>query len=515
VIRRALQAHTVFRVVTLLLTFGFQIIVVKMLTPASYVTYALLLATMLVGERLLSFGIGRTILRFVPRLLSRQDSGGIRVLALRLGALRAAGLVLFLLALIASTVLHFGITPDPLTSTTLIAFGAWFIAYTLLTDANAVAQSLIAHRAAAVAAAGEAFLRIACLTAVYAAGRSITVENVVVISAVAMSVAFAGLLWSIRLTVRHSEGLAPTAPVPAEGPANAAHSEMFAFAGAAYASTLSYQISSPGVIRLVATAGLGVLDLAAYSFAQGLSMALQRALPGMLILPSLEPVAAQMVESGGGDRIVPALSVLFKFELTCALSVIIVMASAGEPITRLISRADYAPYYYILPVLILGLLLSTLYRMLEILGSMNMMYQIFLTMWPLSLAAVAALYLTVGRWGLLSVLVVPTVEIAVRDGILLFTFRHHGVRKALDPARSLRLVLSAVAVLACSGAVILRCGGRCPNVHLVVAVGGVMVFLSTLWFIRPLSALEGSTLSGAMPASWRLPRHLAQSLSEP
>ena len=169
----------------------------------------------------------------------------------------------------------------------------------------------------------------------------------------------------------------------------------------------------------------------------------------------------------------------------------------------------------ILPILILGLLLSTLYRMLEILGSMNMMYKIFLTMWPLSLVALAALYLTVGRWGLLSVLIVPTVEIAVRDGILLFTFRHHGVRKALDPGRSIRLVLSAVTVLLCSLLVIGRYSERLANAHLYAAVGGVALFLSTLLIIRPLNALECAALSGSVPASWGFSRYIARMLSDP
>jgi hypothetical protein len=290
---------------------------------------------------------------------------------------------------------------------------------------------------------------------------------------------------------------------------------MFAFATAAYASTLSYQISSPGVIRLIATAGLGVIDLAAYSFAQGISMALQRALPGMLIMPSLEPVAAHMVESGGGGKILPALSLLFKFELTCVLAVIIAMASAGAAITGMLSRAAYAPYYYILPILLVGLILSTLYRMLEILGSMNMTYKVFLTMWPLSLAAVAALYFTVGKWGLISVLVVPTAEIALRDAILLFAFRHQGVRIALDPGRSVRIVVAAVTVLLSSSYVLGRYGERFENAHLIVAMGGVSVFLATLLIIRPLSALECEAFSRLVPASWKFPRYVARVLSGP
>ena len=71
-ITRALHAHAAFRLLSLLLGFGFQIVVVKVLSPEHYVTYAVLLATLTVGERLLSFGIGRTVLRFVPALVVRH-----------------------------------------------------------------------------------------------------------------------------------------------------------------------------------------------------------------------------------------------------------------------------------------------------------------------------------------------------------------------------------------------------------------------------------------------------------
>ena len=67
-------------------------------------------------------------------------------------------------------------------------------------------------------------------------------------------------------------------------------SQATSFAAANYASTIGWLVSSPATVRIIAASGLNVLALAAFSFAQGLYISLQRALPGLLILPSLEPI---------------------------------------------------------------------------------------------------------------------------------------------------------------------------------------------------------------------------------
>lgn len=512
-IKRALQAHAIFRLLSLVLGFGFQIVVVKALSPENYVIYAVLLATLTVGERLLSLGIGRTILRFVPGFVLRHDTSGVRFLVTRLGLLRIASLILFIAALTASSGLHLGFTPANLTTSTIAAFGVWFVAFTLLTDANVIAQSLIAHRSAALVAATEAFLRTATVLLLYVVARSIDVETVIIVSAVTSLAACGVLTCCIALAAsrrRHS--------VPLDGaskivPAGATQGQVSLFAAAAYASTLSYLISSPGVIRLVATTGLDVIALAAYSFVQGLTMALQRALPGMLILPSLEPVAAQMAESGRAHKMLPVLSLLFKIELTCVLAIIIAAQSAGAEIIAALSRPAYAPYYYVLPMLLVALLLNTVYRMLEILGSISLKYKIFLSMWPLSVLAVATLYLTVGTWGLISVLAVPVVEMVVRVGILLFAFRKNGVWGALDPGRSLRLVVSAVVVLIGSSYALGQHDAGFHSADFMVAGGGLIVFLLAIFLVRPLSALECEALATSLPRSWSFPRYIARVLT--
>lgn len=515
-IQHALQGHVTFRFIALALGFGFQVIVVKLLLPGAYATYAVLLAALLVGERLLSFGIDRTVLRFVPAFIVARDRGGLHYLVRRLASLRAIGLGIVVVALIASSRWHLRITDSEISATTMIAFGVWFVAYTVLKDADAVAQSLIAHRWAAVVAACEAVVRLGLLCAVYAYARSIDVQTLMVLCAATYSAAAAGLWWGVRKAA-HRHGLNglrfPSSPVAEAVVGVSAAREVPVFGIAAYASTLSYLISSPGVVRLVASSGLPVLTLAAFSFIQGLSSSLSSGLPGQLILPSLESIAAKLTDSGRGAKVFPALSVLFKVELTFVLAIIVGMEVGGIRLIAMLSRPSYAAYYYVLPILMAGLCLQTIYRVLEILGSVHLKYRIFLSLWPLSLGAMAALYFAVGRWGLISVLVVPIAEIVMRVSISAVALRHHGIWKALDPARSLRLVLSAATVLFVSWYVMRVSGGPFGGAGLATTAGVVVVFLASLLVVRPLTRLEYETLSGVLPRSWRIPRSVARLLS--
>jgi hypothetical protein len=285
------------------------------------------------------------------------------------------------------------------------------------------------------------------------------------------------------------------------------------FAAAAYASTLSYLTSSPGVVRLVARTGLNIYVLAAFSFVQSLSASLSSALPGQLILPSLEAIAAKLADSGRGEEIFPALSVVFKAELTCMLTIIIGTTIAGREIIGALSRPEYAPYYYALPILLAGLCLHTAYRVLEILGSVNLKYKVFLTLWPLSLIAMGALYLTVGRWGLVSVLVLPIMEVSGRVGLLAVALRGHGVHRALDPPRSLRMLLSAGVVLLLVACILKVSGETLHGNRLILAGGGVGLFLSSLFVLRPLNPAECAVLGRMLPTSWTFPREVARRLS--
>ena len=511
----ALRGHAAFRTLALALGFAAQVMVVKLLPPRSYAVYAVLLAVLLVGERLLSFGIDRTLLRFVPAFVVLAESARIRALARRVATLRSAGIFIFITALAVSWRWEPRIGSAEVGPHTRAVFAIWFLAYTLLKDFEALAQSLIAHKWAAMTAASEALLRVGYLSMVSAGRASLDVPDLVLLYATTSTISVCVLIVGVVRAARATP-LADTPARPDSGrTGDQVASDIPIFGLAAYASTLSYLISSQGVIRLVASTGLLVYALAAFSFLQSLSSSLASGLPGQLILPSLESIAAKLTDSGSGAKIFPAISVLFKVELTCMLAVSIAAGVGGRRIVALLSRPAYAGYYYVLPVLMLGLLLQTVYRIAEIIGSAHLRYRVFLSLWPLSAAALVTLYFTVARWGLISVLAVPVVELVCRVSVAAFALRHTGVWRALDPRRSVRIAGLAVLVLAGAWYALSGFGVRPGEAGLGLSTGTVVIFVCGLLVIRPLSAAECDAVSAVVPARWTLPRCVARWLSGP
>lgn len=334
-IKRALQIYISFRVTNLLLALAFQIAVAKLLSPANFGTYAVLLAILMAGERALSLGIDRTILRFVPALMRNTDLAGVRALMSRVALLRAAALVTFvILALFGARTLN-SILPIPLTSGTFFAFGVWFVAYTFTADADAFAQSCLAQHNSALGATLEVVARTAVSFGLLCY-RPLNVNDIVTICAATSTGAVIFIAYRLREFIKPLVAMTATTSPSTDKTFEPRRAPIFALAN--FASTITYLISSPPVVRIMATAGLDVIGLAAFSFAQSLCISLQRVFPGLLVLPTLEPIVmAQLAGNIRGERVSAGLSLLFKTELVCILSVVIVTSIAGADIVAILA----------------------------------------------------------------------------------------------------------------------------------------------------------------------------------
>ncbi len=299
--KRALHIYITFKVANLLLTFVFQVTLVKLLSPIDFATYALLLAALMTGERILSFGIDRTILRFVPALMRDNDLMGVRQLISWTMLVRAAALVTFVVGGLLGAQNFNSILPIRLGPDALLAFGVWFIAFTLSADLDAFAQSCLAHSSSALSAILEVVGRTAALFGLLRLRPPLTVQDIIAVCAVTSSCSVIFMVYQLRtlikpllITTTAGSWYRHTAFDPRQG-------SFFALAN--FSSTMSYLISSPPVIRIVASGGLDVIALAAFSFSQGLYLSLQRAFPGLLILPTLEPIVmSQIAGDISGDR---------------------------------------------------------------------------------------------------------------------------------------------------------------------------------------------------------------------
>ncbi|HWA17670.1 MAG TPA: hypothetical protein VG757_01625 [Devosia sp.] len=495
-IRSALQTYFWLRMAALALAFVCQIVIVKCLAPDQYATYAILLALIIAGERTLSFGVDRAVTRFVPKLTEEGNLPAIDAVIRRTLLIRLAGLaILLVLCLVAMGVGATGWLPVPLDNWILLPFAIWFVATALLFDADAYAQSWLAHGDSARSTLAEVILRLVATVLCLALVGQLTATELVWISMATQSLATGFLVYRlIRLRIHlraEATGLnseaAPFDPTIVPG---------FAFAN--FASTLMYLVSSPPVIRIVASSGLSVVALAAYSFVQTLALSVQRLLPGMSILPSLEPFAMAGVAGDRRAEVLAALSLVFKLELIAILAGTIVATLFGHDLILLLSRPEYAGYYFVLPLLLVYVSFATAYRLVEIVLNAHLRHRTFFWVWPLGLLSTLAIAVTVDRWGIWSVLLIPIAEILLRVAGLSVVFRRLNLGRVFDLRHTLPVMAMAAVLI---GALLWMRGplGGGTLVDLGLAIAGTIAFLAGLTVLKPLALQETGWLEHSVP----------------
>ena len=510
-IKAALQTYTIFKLLNLALAFAFQIVVVKILAPEHYATYAILLAVLLTGERALSFGIDRTVLRFVPSLTINKEARRLRTLFMQIASIRLVSLSLFVIIFTFGTAKWGSLLPIALDLNSKILFAIWFVCFTLYADADAFAQSWLAHFDTAYAGSFEIIVRFAATLMLGTYMTQLRANEILLICSSTSAISLAILSWRLRrfgqlfnLTKISSDLKSKSTSFDSDG------APMFAFAN--YASTLVYLISSPSVVRIIAVGGLNILTLAAFSFAQGLFMSLQRVFPGLLILPTLEPILmSRLFSEAPNDQLFSGLSVVYKMELICIFAAVIATAVAGPEIVTILSRREYAQYSFLLPILMSSLIFITSYRVFEIVANMHLKQNVFFALWPLSIICMFSLYLTVDRWGLISILFWPFVDIATRIALLSFLFRRYGIERIFDIRRAILIGISAIAVICITS----MSSGIFDTIHnphllLVQATAGVLVFLLSLLLIKPLQQSELDVIKNSLPKNWKILGRIAR-----
>jgi O-antigen/teichoic acid export membrane protein len=502
-ISRALCIHISARAANLILGFGFQVLVVKRLPVGDYAIYAVLLAALMLGQSMFYFGIDRTIYRFVPDLTLRGERDALLALGLGIGAARAAGIMLFLIGI------QYGIldwfTSERLTTTTLVALALWYTATSLFADADALAQTWVAHARLAIATTVEIVVRLAAVVALLATGYAVTAERIVVISAASALLALAtlaALLVPVAIALWRSEVAADTSlPVHVH--------QAPRFAVTVYLAHFTWVVSNPSVVRLVAATGLDVLAFAGFSFAQGLLGSLQRCLPGMLVLPALEPmVMARKARGISHEKLLAPLSLVYKLDLVGSLAIVIATSVAGGAIVRIIATPAYAEYSFVLPVLALMMTINAAYRIFEIVGSLNFKQKVFLLLSPLGLTSAGAIYVTIGKYGIWSALVFPLIESFARFCIFLVVYRREVVGRAIDLVRMSEFALISLLIILAGLAVKEVIGVASDHAALAVAGGCVAAMIGAILLLRPIRPDEQEVALSVIPESWSGPRNL-------
>lgn len=504
IIRHALQRHVVVKIVNLFLGFAFQILVVKILKPHDFAAYSVLLAFLMTAQVVALFGVERTILRFVPHLTMKREFNTLWRLVAKLATLRLTATIVFILVLVASRYYIFSLLRIGPEKAMLITIALWFIALTIAADAEALAQSWMMHFGSALIATLEIFARFAVTMFFYVHYGTVNLEAIVAISAATAMVA--AILLILRLLVFASRlPSRALAEAIVESRTELDLGQVPTYAMASYFSSLGWVINGPLVIRIVGSTGLGVTALGAFSFVQGLLLSVTRALPGMLILPALEPVLMAELSSGGlSPRIIGALSLAMKLEFLAIFALLILTTVAGPDILRLLAKPEYMQYYFIMPLVLIYFMLSIAYRVLEVIVRMVFRHHLFVMLWPLGVISLVFIYATARQWGVWSVLIWPIAEMVLRIGALLIICRIEGARGTLDAARSLALT-------ACAGGIISvllfiqHCLGPerlTTTTNYSLALIGMLLLGLTLFLVKPLRPVECEHLLRMLPVSW-------------
>jgi O-antigen/teichoic acid export membrane protein len=508
-----LRAYYGLKLFTLLTAFLFQILVAKVLSPESFATYAILLATLIAAERIFSFGLDRTLLRYVPPLTSHADYVSLRKLLVGTGAVRLVSVLAVLTTTFLASDFLQSHLPTSITPQTIYAYAAWYIGFALTTDAEVLAQSWHAHVQVATIAAFEILAR--CLgvlcyawTGLADPDSIITVCAITSVSSLGVSISVGG--WML-CNQKGIEKLASDAAARYPG-VKVETAPMFA--ASVYASNLSWLISSPVVIRLLSKNGLPLLAFSAFSFIQGLSVSLQRGLPGQMVVPSLEPLLAKYGSGEHKQRMFAILSLVFKVELVLSLSLIVITTLMGEELVAFLSHPAYATYFFVLPWLTMALLLQTAYRICETVMSIHLKNRAFLLFWPIALLSVFLIYLTVDRWGLWSIIIVPIGEGVLRIVALFAIYRREEIWRAFDLPRSFQLVLSAGLALAI-GDQVAKGVVHTWSIDASLTFATFLLWVLFLFAIRPLNATEVDALAAVTPKSMGAITRIAISLSRP
>jgi O-antigen/teichoic acid export membrane protein len=500
--RNSLHGYVGFRLVNFTIAFLLQFILVKTLSPQNYATYALLVAVVVTGERLLSFGIDRTTMRFLPVLTKFSDVIALRCLLKRILMLRFAAIISFLTLFWLGLPLLQSLLPLPLTSKAAAFFAIWFVANMLLIDGDAFAQAWFSHQDSSLINFAEVSSRSIVIIVILVVGPTAVFDDIIAVTAITMSAATIGLfsrLARFRYLFGSSCKNAPIIHRTVDQ--NFDVSNTFTVAWANYASTLIYLISSVPVIRLVASPSLDVVALAAFSFAQSIYLSAQRIFPGILVLPTLETIFISKTGDLEDDYLFNILSLVFKIDLILVIFAFLLTYCGGKDIINLLSRAEYSNYFYVVPILIASLIFPTAYRIFEIIANMSFRLKIFFRLWPIGMVSVASVYLTGPYWGIFAALIWPLIEICVRLAILAVVFRKNHIARTFDLACSLPLVLAAVVIAVVAETAVWSGFLTRDQFGLPLAVAALLIMALSLLVIRPMRFVELQILAGAMPRS--------------
>ncbi len=416
------------RLISLVVLLSFNILIIRLLNSYEYSTYAVLFALASVANTLGSLGSQRFIPKYVAPA-QRDDNARvaryliIRFFALRiLAALVATGLCIFLY----STWLQHSVRIVNSATLPLVAIS---VVSAMYTDLEIVSQSLNQQRISRFVSVSEPILRTCLVISSIWYQHELTGIEMLALTALSQGYAIALLganaLLNLKQKIRSS-------PQRTQMPPN---SEILGIASSSYISGLTYLISSPATIRLIAATIISMPELAALSFVQTITLSLQRYSPGFILFPFIEPTIMGWQATGDPkryDRAAATLSLIVKVDaILITLAIAAISPVAGEILVIMAGKSiDPNPI-----VLLLGMAViigSTVVRSCEIAASFSAAYSAVFSSSLVSIFLLLLLFFGGQYLGLIGILSFPVVDALARAFIIGQGAKKNGFRTIID-----------------------------------------------------------------------------------
>lgn len=473
------------RLGSLVLGVAFQILVAKAMVTQEYASYSVALAISVVVSTLSGLGIARSLSRFLPLVIAYGTGYDLlRTLASYL-LIKLAGLGIILAALLQLGILDAvslwsGHPPNQ------VVLIAWIVFLSLQLDVEAAAQALKAYSTWAVTAFLEVTAR-AGLCLLFAALYRLRPNDLMLIWGGTSAIQIAIVV--IILCFRY-EGAAARDVNVAERSLIPPFAEQLKFSVSIYISALSWLAASPSSVRLASATGLPAVPLAAISFVQTLVVSALRGLPVHLLSPIVEPLlVGKMIVKGDRLGAETTLSVLIKLETIIIMGAIVVAAPLGPLVITTLGKPDFAPYGFILPILLAQALGTSYFRAAEILGGILQVHVTFMAMLPVSLFSLVLVYLTSSSLGAAALLIWPCVDTAVKLVIIIYALKVRGGEKIFDAARLTLIIAPAIFLVVATETIIWHFGFDSLGRICLSILAGV-AFVLSLFISRPFRWLE-------------------------
>lgn len=410
------------------------LLLVRLLSPADYGFYMLLIGLSEMLLELAGFGLLPAAQRFVPQLVERVGHRRLLRFVLSIAALQLAVIVAVALTLRANWAALtslFEFTPEAAAATLI---GTWlFLVIPAFRFAADILESLLEQGRAQLCRALLPTLRVLALAVLLALGHTVTLNDLFLLDLVIVG-ACVVLAWGFIFSAlrRHASGGDEALPVGAI----ARHAWQMAPVGLLGAAR------SPGALRLIVASMLGLPAAGLFAFLQSLERLVSRYLPGVLLRGLVRPMLISRYLESGIGFVSSGFNLLSKSNVLIVVAAIGSAALVGDEAVALLSGGRFLEAGATLTLMLVAMLFASQRTLIEMVFQVTDRAHILR-----STALIAPVVLALAWWlsayGLPAIIAAIGAGAVLTNGLSLWLFQRSSERLEVHWGGYLRIFAAA------------------------------------------------------------------------